>query len=139
MVFKHLGISEGFNQTNVTTLYQDENGTIWAAGVGGVVRYRGLQTEEPLVSEGSAELFRPMNVKGIYGEQNGLIYFYQLRNIVEYDLRRETFRPLFSDSLLDSRSISAATVRGGMVYAAAGDRIMIAAPDGDAASCCCRR
>ena len=31
MVFKHLGISEGFNQTNVTTLYQDENGTIWAA------------------------------------------------------------------------------------------------------------
>lgn len=48
MVFKHLGISEGFNQTNVTTLYQDENGTIWAAGVGGVVRYRGLQTEEQI-------------------------------------------------------------------------------------------
>lgn len=130
MVFKHLGISEGFNQTNVTTLYQDENGTIWAAGVGGVVRYRGLQTEEPLMPERAAELFRPMNVKGIYGEQNGLIYFYQLRNIVEYDLRRETFRPLFTDSLLDSRSISAATVRGGRVYAAAGDRIVIAAPDG---------
>ena len=70
MVFKHLGISEGFNQTNVTTLYQDENGTIWAAGVGGVVRYRGLQTEEPLMPERAAELFRPMNVKGIYGEQN---------------------------------------------------------------------
>lgn len=130
MVFKHLGISEGFNQTNVTTLYQDENGTIWAAGVGGVVRYRGLQTEEPLMPERAAELFRPMNVKGIYGERNGLIYFYQLRNIVEYDLRRETFRPLFTDSLLDSRSISAATVRGGRVYAAAGDRIVIAAPDG---------
>ena len=129
-MFKHLGISEGFNQTNVTTLYQDENGTIWAAGVGGVVRYRGLQTEEPLMPERAAELFRPMNVKGIYGEQNGLIYFYQLRNIVEYDLRRETFRPLFTDSLLDSRSISAATVRGGRVYAAAGDRIVIAAPDG---------
>lgn len=139
MVFKHLGISEGFNQTNVTTLYQDENGTIWAAGVGGVVRYRGLQTEEPLMSEGAAELFRPMNVKGIYGEQNGLIYFYQLRNIVEYDLRRETFRPLFTDSLLDSRSISAATVRGGRVYAAAGSASWSPRPTGNAASCCCPR
>lgn len=130
MVFKHLGISEGFNQTNVTSLYQDENGTIWAAGIGGVVRYRGLQAEEPLTPRDTSGLFRPMNVKGIYGEQEGRVYFYQLRNIVEYDLRRETFRPLFSDSLLDGRSISAVAVRGGWVYAAAGDRIVKAAPDG---------
>ena len=130
MVFKHLGISEGFNQTNVTSLYQDENGTIWAAGVGGVVRYRGLQAEESLMPRDTTGIFRPMNVKGIYGEQNGRIYFYQLRNIIEYDLRQETFRPLFSDSLLDGRSVSAVAVRDGWVYAAAGDRIVKAAPDG---------
>lgn len=130
MAFKHLGISEGFDQTNVTSLYQDEEGTIWGAGSGGVFRYRGLQAGEPFVPRDSSGLFKPMSVKGIYGERAGRIYFYHLRNIIEYDMRRETFRPLFPDSLLGNRQISAVAIRDGRVYAAAGDCILIAEPDG---------
>lgn len=130
-VFRHLGVSEGFNQTNVTSLYQDETGTIWAAGIGGVVRYRGLLPEDPLLPQDTAALFQPLNVRGIYGEQQGRIWFYQSRDIIEYDLRCETFHPLFSGGELDGRQISAVCVRGGCVYAAAGDRVLKAGPAGE--------
>lgn len=128
-VFRHLGIGEGFHQTNVTSLYQDETGTIWAAGVGGVVRYRGLLPEDPLLAGDSTALLQPLNVRGIFGEQQGRIYFYQSRDVVEYDLRRETFRPLFTADELDGRQISAVCVRDGRVYAAAGDRVLIVGRD----------
>jgi len=129
--FRHLGISEGFNQTNVTSLYQDETGTIWAAGIGGVVRYRGLLPEDPFIPPpDSNSIYQPLNVRGIYGEQAGKIYFYQSRNIIEYDLRKETFLPLISDSLLNGRQVSAVCVRDGWIYAAAGDRVIKAGPDG---------
>lgn len=128
-VFRHLGISEGFNQTNVTALYQDETGTIWTAGIGGVSRYRGLLPEDPFLEQDTVSVLQPMNVRGIYGEQRGRIYFYQLRDIVEYDIRKETFRQLFTEHQLDGRQISAVCVRDGRVYAAAGDRILIAGPN----------
>lgn len=127
-VFRHLGISEGFKQTNVTAMYQDETGTIWTAGIGGVSRYRGLLPEDSFLEQDTVALLQPMNVRGIYGEQQGRIYFYQLRDIVEYDIRKETFRQLFTEQQLDGRQISAVCVRDGWVYAAAGDRILMAGP-----------
>ncbi len=129
--FRHLGISEGFHQTNVTSLYQDETGTIWAAGIGGVVRYRGLLPEDPLIPQDSGAIFQPLNVRGIYGEQRGRIYFYQSRDIIEYDLESETFRRLFPDGQLGGRQISAVSVRDGWVYAAAGDRVLKTGPGGE--------
>ncbi len=130
-VFRHLGISEGFKQTNVTAMYQDETGTIWTAGTGGVSRYRGLLPEDPFLDQDSVPFLQPMNVRGIYGEQKGRIYFYQLRDVVEYDIRRETFRQLFTEQQLDGRQISAVCVRDGWLYAAAGDRVLMSGPDNE--------
>lgn len=124
IAFKHLGISEGFFQTNITSLYQDDNGAMWVAGRNGVFRYHGNLPEERVAAR-NGEQFRPLSTKTIHGEQSGVVYLCQLVNVIEYDLKKETFRPLFSPEILDGRAIAVMCVSNAAVYAVARDEVLM--------------
>jgi signal transduction histidine kinase/ligand-binding sensor domain-containing protein/DNA-binding response OmpR family regulator len=118
ITFKHLNVQEGFFQTSIFSLYQDENGTIWISSANGLFRYNGQLPEEPV------NILPRQQVKSILGERNGYIFFLYASNVEVYDIRKETFTHVFSDSLLRNNLPTAIYLKDGTLYAAARRNIL---------------
>jgi signal transduction histidine kinase/ligand-binding sensor domain-containing protein/DNA-binding response OmpR family regulator len=112
ITFKHLGVQEGFFQTSILSLYQDENGSIWVSSTNGLSRYNGQLPEEPI------NILPRQQIKSILGERNGTIFFLHSSNVGTYDIHKETFGYIFSDSLLQNYSLTAMCLNDGVLYAA---------------------
>ena len=129
IVFRHLGIEEGFSQTSITALYQDENGAIWIAGNEGLFKYHGTLPKERIVLQDGSKTNEFLLVKSIKGDGNGLIYICEGRGIVQYSLEKETFIPIFTNRFLAGRSIGAMCMYEGIVYATVGGRMLCWSPE----------
>ena len=127
--FRNLGQKEGFTQTNILSMYQDISGAIWVAGNNGLSRYSGVVPEDsaPIISSGS---FNPVNVKSVFGEDTGFVYFLQNTNVWRYDIRSAGCSAVFSTELVSGQTLYAASVKDGKVAAASDEYLFIMENDG---------
>ncbi|MDR2473552.1 MAG: response regulator, partial [Tannerella sp.] len=119
--FKHLGVQEGFFQTSILALYQDENGTIWISSANGLFRYNGRLPEEQV------NILPREQIKSIAGEHKGKIYFLHFSNIQVYDVVNESFTQVFDYSTLRGGQLTAMCLNNGALYAATRHKIIYCA------------
>ncbi|MFZ4456474.1 MAG: two-component regulator propeller domain-containing protein [Bacteroidales bacterium] len=104
--FNHLPIDEGIFHPTITSLYQDENGTIWFSTTEGFLRYNGIKTEEVFPLSFTKRVGHIYSINVICGNHAGLIYFNQRDNVLEYDIKNEEYHPVFPKEILKGRSVS---------------------------------
>ena len=104
--FNHLPIDEGIFYPTITSLYQDENGTIWISTTEGFLRYNGIKTEEVFPLNFTKRVGHIYSINVVCGNHAGLIYFNQRDNVLEYDIKKEEYHPIFPAEILKGRSIS---------------------------------
>ena len=103
--FKNYTISDGLSQSNVSTLVQDNTGSIWVGTQDGLNRFDGQ----------TFEIFTPDNTKGIENgdficsikASNGIIWFGTSNGLTSYNPETENFKTYLysSQNVLQIRSI----------------------------------
>ncbi len=122
--FNHLPINESFFHPTITSLYQDENGTIWITTTEGFLRYDGIKTEDVFPLDFTARVGHIYSNNIICGNKAGLIYFNQRDNVLEYDIRKESYHAIFSTKLLKNKSVSNIFYYDNTVYAILDNQII---------------
>ena len=88
--FRNYTISDGLSQSNVSTLVQDNTGSIWVGTQDGLNRFDGQ----------TFEIFTPDNTKGIENgdficsikASNGIIWFGTSNGLTSYNPETENFK-----------------------------------------------
>lgn len=93
--FYHLGAKAGLSQVTINGLYQDENDILWIGTKDGVKYYDGNKVE-PLNLQGMNDWIASSFVPTICGDGKGHLFINTDYNIVEYDLRYNTSKIIFS-------------------------------------------
>lgn len=87
----HISINKGMHQSTIHAMYQDEFGMIWFGTKRGLVRYDGTRMKfiQKLYDDipDAEELIR-----SITGNQHGRIYIETRSGIIEYDMKKDSFR-----------------------------------------------
>ena len=122
--FNHLPIDEGIFHPTITSLYQDENGTIWISTTEGFLRYNGRKTEEVFPLNFTKRVGHVYSINVVCGNHTGLIYFNQRDNVLEYDIKKEEYHPVFPAGMLKGRSISNIFFYNNILFAIVDNQIL---------------
>ena len=93
--FRHLGKDSGLSQITINGLYQDEYGALWIGTKNGVRKYNGnrvVPVDLPEVARWISMSFAPT----VCGDRKGHVYINADYNVIEYDLKREKAKVVFT-------------------------------------------
>ncbi len=97
--FDHLTTQNGLSQLSITSIYQDETGSIWIGTREGINRYDGYNIKSFLPLKN--DLTIPGNIiSTIVGDQNGNIYFACDGKLVNFNLKLERFTTLNIENVI---------------------------------------
>lgn len=93
--FQHLSLNSMFPQITINGLYQDESGVLWIGTKDGVKKYNGNYIES-VNFMGMNNWIQSNLVPTICGDKKGHLYVNTDYSIIEYDLKKEESRIIFS-------------------------------------------
>jgi signal transduction histidine kinase/ligand-binding sensor domain-containing protein/DNA-binding response OmpR family regulator len=91
LYFSKIGMEQGLSQLSVTSIYQDELGTMWFGTRQGVNRYYGssISVLQQIFNDSNA--VNGVQIKNICGNKNGLVYIQTQNGVNYFNLRNEKF------------------------------------------------